>query len=526
MIPDETGHPPRAARWTRFEWLAVGACVALGALRLWTPFTWDQAMFAMGGERVLDGGLLYRDYWDTKQPGIFWFFAAGMRLFGASEAGPHALEVAWFAAFAAALVALARRFFQHRWGAGLAALIVTGFYWAVTEDWHQTQPEGLVAIPMFVSVALALDASRRERGAFPRWLVAGLAAGVIGAFKLLLVAIPAVCWLASLARRARDPRPGAARDLAVGVAGLALGLALPLAATAGALAAQGVWAEAWRAWVVFPREVGERIEGLPLRALRETFTWCLERWTPLLPLAAVGAWTGLRGRNAALVAQLLLWLAACAPIVLVQRFSGWEYHAWLALVPLGLLAALGADALAGPLSALRPPQGPRERRWLLAGALTLLFAQPVALVALQAALLAKDRFATTPALRERHLVRASRGGAYLRFGSEGAFLREAGARPGPIYVIGNPLVYWRSGRRQAVPRTGGILTEFTVAREWREIVAALDSSATPYVFVEPHEAGILDTLGPEGAPMREALATRYREIRRSDYGTWYERVER
>jgi hypothetical protein len=511
--------------WTRLEWLALAACVALGVLNLWAPFTWDQAIFAMGAEKILHGGLLYRDYWDTKQPGVFWFFALAERLFGLSEEGVHALELMWFTAFAAVLITALRRAFDHRWSAGVAALTIVGFYWAVTEDWHQTQPEGLVAFPMFVSAWCALEGARGARWAPLNWFLAGLAGGAVGVFKLLLVALPALCWLMSLGLRARDPRPRRARDLLIAVVALGVGLALPLVIMSAVLMAQGVWAEAWAAWVDFPKKVGAMIHGFPVRALKESFVWFFHSWTSLLPLAVIGAWSGLRGRHAALTAQLLAWIAASFPVILVQRFSGWEYHAWLLLVPLGLLAARGVDVLATPLASLRPPNAPRERRVLLVVALAFLFAQPLAMVVQKTAALAKDRFVSTPALRHRHLLRASRGGAYYRFGSEGAFLQDPAARPGPIFVVGNPLVYWLSGRRQSVPRTGGILTEYYTADDWADTALRLETTATPYVFVEPAEAETLQVTRPRSDAFLALLDTRYRVMRQDRYGTWYERIE-
>jgi hypothetical protein len=208
----------------------------------------------------------------------------------------------------------------------------------------------------------------------------------------------------------------------------------------------------------------------------------------------------------------------------VQRFSGWEYHAWLFLVPLGLLAAHGVDALAGPLDELRPPQARRERRWMLLIAVALIFANPLAEAVQKAAALVKDRFVSTPALRHRHMLRVSRGGAYYRFGNEAAFLREPAAHPGPIFVVGNPLIYWFSGRRQSVPRTGGILTPYYTAEDWADAVRRIDASACAYVFIEPAEAGNLADSRPRSDAFLEMIATRYRLYRQTPYGTWYERT--
>src|ERR1044072_2235741 len=76
----------KTAAWLGVGVLGLVAFVGLGALV--QPFTWDQAVFALGAERLLAGGRLYVDYWDFKQPGIFWFFALAGRLFGVDEGGP------------------------------------------------------------------------------------------------------------------------------------------------------------------------------------------------------------------------------------------------------------------------------------------------------------------------------------------------------------------------------------------------------------------------------------------------------
>ena len=518
------GAAPRAAavRWSALEWGGLALCALLGVLNLWNPFTYDQALFAMGGEHVLNGGLLYRDFWDTKQPGIFWFFALGLRLFGPSEEGVHLLELLWFTGFAAVLMVTLRRAFDHRWGSVAAALLVVGFYWATTRDWHQTQPEGLAQFPLFVAMWFAIEAVRSERGAFSRWVLAGFAGGIVGVFKLLLVGLPALFWLALIGARLADSRPGRVRDVALAIAGLSLGFAIPMGAMLAALASQGLLPDAWYTWVVFPKWVTAQIHGLPLKAWEQTFHWFFAAWSPLLAFAVVGAWTGLRGRQAAFIRLLVLWIVAGFPLLLAQKFSGWEYHLMLFLVPLGLLAARGMDALARPLAGLRPPGAARELRALLLVAVLAVFAPTVVAAAVKAAELAKDRFVTTPAMRARHMLRVSQGGGYYRFTEEGEFLRQPGARPGPIFVIGNPLVQWLSGRRSSLPRNGDILFEYHTAQEWADAARRLEATRTPYVFVEAPKLEQLETFRPRSDALLAVLASRYRVMRESRYGTWFE----
>lgn len=513
---------PRAG-WSTLEWVVLVLCVVLGVLNLWNPFTYDQSLFAMGGHRLLEGGLLYRDYWDTKQPGIFWFFALGVKLFGYSEEGVHVLEVLWFTSFAAVLMASLKRAFDHRWGPAAAALLVVGFYWAITGDWHQTQPEGLVGFPLFVSMWFAHEAAHAPGGPWRRWLLAGLGGGVVGVFKLLLVALPGVFWIFLLVERLLDPRPDKVRDVTRALGALALGFAIPLGLMLAVLGAQGLLPDAWYTWVVFPAKVTSQIHTLPFKALEESFHWFFERWSAVLALALIGAWTSLRGRQRSLARLLLAWLVVGFGLILVQKFSGWEYHLMLFLVPLGLLAARGVDALWRPLSELRPPQAAGERRLLLLLATLAVFANPLSGVLVKTAELLKDRFVLTRAMRTRHMLRVSQGGGYYRFALESEFLRAPGARPGGIYVIGNPLVAWLGGRETSVPRFGGILFEYMSAEEWAATAQRLETTATPYVFLEAPKLEQLEKARPRTAPILDELAAHYRVMRTSRYGTWFER---
>src|SRR5436309_13003867 len=99
----------------------------------------------LGARTLAAGGVLYRDWWAVKQPGIYAFFVTAGRLFGWNERGVHLLEVLWMTGFAAVLAAmLARRRPGVAW---LAPLLVVGVYWAAVGPWHLTQVEGLVGLP-------------------------------------------------------------------------------------------------------------------------------------------------------------------------------------------------------------------------------------------------------------------------------------------------------------------------------------------------------------------------------------------
>ena len=69
-----------------FIFALVGVVVA-GLTKLALPFCGNTALFMTGARMMDQGGVLYVDFWDFKQPGIYWFFLAGGRLFGLTQLG-------------------------------------------------------------------------------------------------------------------------------------------------------------------------------------------------------------------------------------------------------------------------------------------------------------------------------------------------------------------------------------------------------------------------------------------------------
>jgi hypothetical protein len=79
---------------------------ALASIHLPYPFAGDQTLFLLGAAALDRGEVLYVDFWDIKQPGIYLFFWLAGRLFGFSKIGVHLLELIWqlkFPAIAASI---------------------------------------------------------------------------------------------------------------------------------------------------------------------------------------------------------------------------------------------------------------------------------------------------------------------------------------------------------------------------------------------------------------------------------------
>lgn len=506
----------------RTAWVAavIGAIALLGVGALFQPFTWDQAVFALGAERLSAGGRLYVDYWDFKQPGIFWFFAVAGRLFGMREPGIHVLELLWVLALAWLLTRVARRWLGET-ASALAPLAVCGFYYAVAGSWHLLQVEGLAGLPLTLSLAAAWRAERAGRRDRWAWCAAGVAGGVVLLFKLALAPVLAAVWAVPVwDRLRREPaRDDRVRVALLALSALALGTLLSLVAGLGALGGPGVFGRTWWSWVEYPAQLMSRLHGMPVRNLASTGGWLLRNWSLMFAAAAVGTWSVLRRRDDGYGRSLLAWLASGSVVFLMQRWSGWQYQVFLVLVPLGLLATRGLASLAEAVRGRWPgPRSARVVQAVLLGAAAWTFAG-----ATSRTIEAVACGALTDAAAARDLVARRSGGAYDYFARLTEFLLAPGAAPGAIYVLGNPLAYWVSGRPPAVAMPGGM--SIYTAREWEIIARELAAARPPYILLEDPMAAALQERRAVAAPLLDLLDRDYRDGARLGQARWLVRRE-
>lgn len=521
MRPTGRGRSPSSGP-SRLDLGVLAAILLLGAINLPQPFGWDQSIFAIAARRMHEGGLLYRDVWDVKQPGLFLFYWLGGSLFGFDEVGVHAFELLLLMVFAWVLQRSLRRVSTHAWTASLAPLFVIGYYYAHTGDWHLTQAEGLVGFPLFGAMWLAARAHEPGAPAGRLLFLSGLCGGLALLFKLLFLPIVLAFWLVAWVRLARRA-PG----WAAGIGRVALVLAgagVPFAIAAVYFLATRTFGLAWHTNLVYPLTIHPPQPRFRFRWLVDGLSWFGLGWAPLLGLAGFAAASLIGRRRDPLVVPLTLWCASALFVILIQPLSWWQYHYLLLTVPVGVLAARALDRLA---EASATDLGLRGTRAAVAVTLALTFAASPALGAagLKALELARDRGGLTAAARRAHQVRMSRGGAYGRLLEETAFLSRPGARPGDLFVVGNPLIHWLSGRDPAIPRFGGILADYASAEEWAGMVARLREARPPYVFVARDEMEHFRRHPERSRALFAWLASDYMPLRSGPFGAWWERRE-
>jgi len=498
------------------ELATLAALAVLGLVTLPQPFAWDQAMFTIGARKLAAGGALYLDYWDPKQPAMFAFYWLGGLLFGYREIGVHLFELLYMLGFGAAVMAIV----GARYGAfagRAAALLSVGLFFTVCTDGLHSQIECVVGLPLLLALAAVARAGEEPRRA-ARWLVlSGIAGGVALTFKLILAPIVAGFWLVAVIDAATTGFGAGA----IAVLALAFGVALPLGACAAYFAAHGALAIAWWTSFVYPAEVIREAHEPRTHTLIVSARWFATHWAPVAGAAVIGLVRARRWWTDRFALGLVIWLAMASFVLLVQRLSYWSYHFLIFMVPLACLAALGLEYVAGVMAARLPAQATRRA---LAVALGLIaFAPSLGPWAGEVLALARNGFALTPQSLSRQLDEANPGRVYPKVRDEVSFLSEPGAIPGPIWVVGNPLYYWLSGRDQAVARNGGSFIEYASIEEWDRITQSLEQARPAYIYIHDEYGAFLPIRRDRDASFFLLLSTEYQPARRTARGTWYSR---
>ena len=183
--------------------LLVALFAALLMLRLPSlvqPMGADQGLYAYVGERILDGGLAYRDAWDQKPPGIHYVYAA-LRAVSARDVVVPAADL-----LSAAVTAMLLWVLGARAGGPVAGALAAVFFLALSDPGFQryggvrirAQCETFISVA--VTGALVLVTGRKST---IRLLGAGLLVGAAFALKynagvFVLVVIAATAMTAGV----------------------------------------------------------------------------------------------------------------------------------------------------------------------------------------------------------------------------------------------------------------------------------------------------------------------------------------
>jgi hypothetical protein len=497
--------------FNRYDWLALACVTLLGLMHLPLPFHTDQALFTVGALEFKQGAVLYRDFWDYKTPGIFLFYLIGGSLFGFTEVGIHTFELLYQLAFSAILILTLKPYFQFPAIASFTPVFTVGLYYGVSTFYHLTEVEGLVGFPLFLCVWFAYKATLFPQSQ-KRWLLfSGLLGGVVLYFKFVFSPILAGLWLLTLGWLIRHQPKFWLKTLLNFSVYVGLGVFVMILPAFLYFAHFGLLSLLYQTYLGYPSRILKEISYGGLKEFKVGFSWFLSHFAPAIGLGIIGVYAKLSKRLDFLTLSFLIWFSLGFGLVIFQKTGWWQYYYLITLVPIGLLAAKGAEILWIAICDHTPPGRDRLKPMILVSSLILLFGATFDKLGDFAYLLIREQFALTPATRTRFQYEINP--EYRGEDEEIAFLANPNSLPGKIYVIGHPLKYLRSGRMQAIPHQGMAPLSF-LHDQWTLIRQQLEQARPPYVYIKSSYAKFVTS------EVFQLLDRDYTK-QPTAYGTWY-----
>lgn len=494
--------------------LFVIAAVAL--LSLHYPFVADQIVPFYAAKTLHAGGTLYIDFWDNKLPGLVWFHLLAGRLFGFDEAGVRILETIWMLLFSLLLILATRRSLGAMWIASFVPVAVVGTYYAVCDSFHMTQLEILTGLPILLGVWAAAKIECSPQARSVAYFVVGLCGATTMVFKVVFAPMFAAFFLLAAVVALVRHRVGLASVITSMFVPAMAGGAVVIGLVAARFWLDGALEELYWTAFVYPPAALATSPPAPKLRLFESSLFFLAAYSVWLPFALIAMVDWLRRRDDLFVGLTMVWFVTAGGLILIQTFSWWPYHFLMLFTPTGILGVRGATICARYLEAggsLMPRQRNRAIALILLCACASLVFPTYQKIAASVEVFVRrqggpEQFHDFVNIQYREVKRSTR------------FLSASTARPGAIYVFGDPLYYYLSGREPALPIIGWPW-EFFLQEQWEALPGQLEQARPPYIYVDKDNYKMMEV---RRGGVVEYLTNRYARFATDARGTWYQRV--
>ena len=465
--------------------IAWGLFALSAATSLWVPFTGDQYFFAVGAREIAGGARLYLDFWDVKQPGIYWIYLAASYFPLELAQAVRALEIVSWAVtslLAMRIVAAATA------GSSIAVMtpaLVGGAVLLAAPSWHLSQVESFAVLPlMYIAHELT---GGRLRASY--WLSVGVALACLAFLKLLLLAIGGMLVLAGLWQQSRTKPRATYGRLLVASAWVACGFLVTAGILSIPLLMSGSFSEFIRVSFVYPFSVLTADSAAPISRLLGSLLWLLATSFPLAILAAVSLFRSASPGARAVKLILIVWLVAALFVMLIQRNSWWAYHTTLLKPPLLMLGLIVLAQLAARADWW--PECPTLK--LAGGSLCLLFALAAAPAysQLQRKLDLAFVFTISYEDQQRYLNALAPGYPAVQRQSQWSRAQRASS----LCVIGDPAVLFFAGKQ--CPVSVATWSGAALSKEmWRRMATEFSLTRPELVYVATSDRQAVEAHAP------------------------------
>ena len=327
----------------------IGTMASLRAGLLQVPLERDEGDYALGGQLLLEGQRLYRDFYTMRWPGIYAAYAGILSVFGRSTISIHTALLIMHAATTALVYATGRKLYGAVCGLSAAALFGISSSVAVLLG-HTANSEHFINFYALAAIALLISNDRARA-----WQCAagGMLLGIAFVTKQHAGALVVVGWacLVMFGRVAPPYSRALFRPTAIYFAGAAV----PVAA---ALACILIWGgfDQFRIWTIdyaraYSGQVSVRDGWTVLRfelGLMAPILW------PVAILSIAGVVAGARDRKSRWAfVFVMLYLGASVMMVSLGLYFRPHYFLFLC-PPVALLGGKGLQAICDRLRPIAP----------------------------------------------------------------------------------------------------------------------------------------------------------------------------
>jgi hypothetical protein len=478
----------------------------IGCINLPIPFYGDQAFFLVGAKEMSEGMILYRDFWDIKQPGIFIFYLFAGKLFGFTEVGIHFFELLYWLLFSIILLWYLEKFrvFTNKILNYMVPLMVVGTYYSFVHLKYMTQLEVLVNFPLMLVVICNTLYQQESRRRYFWLLISGIAGGLVIFFKLILAPILLALWLYPFIR---ELKTGNFFKVVAHFLLLPAGMVvvwIPFLLYAGK---HDIISLSYSTFFQFPPLVIKYVHAKPWSYLFNSSFNFFSKIALILPFTFFSIFI-LRKRK--LIPEMWTWLVLGIAVIIMQRTSWYAYHFLLLYTPIIILALISVDYIVEwKKSAIF-----RVRKDYLFVAV-LLFMNLFSLYFLGRKVLelSKYNFAVTKrdrmeyAFTNKDNEHAYRVASYLNEDSDKC----------PIFVVNDPLVYYYTGRNQAIAQSGWSMQLF-IPGQIDILRDEIIKNQPCFIFIRKEYNPFFETKGFE---IQQWINRNYIIYRMGNEGTWY-----
>ena len=496
----------------------------VGVINLPTPFGGDQALFITGAKEIANGKVLYKDFWDLKPPGIFYFYYIAGTIFGFNEVGIHLLELIFWLIFSFFLIISLKssNTFENKFSTSLVPLFTSGIYYSYSSVFSLTQVEGIINIFLFITLWLAVVSSKPNSNSILLLFFSGLLGAVIVIFKIIYLPLAGIFWLTVLLNLTFKQRKNFNEILKQYVLPLVVGFFLPLVILFLIYFKLDLLDIVYKTLFIYPSRIATEIPAGSYSSLYNLFLVYFTRFYLMLAFSVLGIFIGLWIKKDLLLTNIIIWFILGLILLSITKLSWWTYHLHLLNVPVGILFILSIDFV---WSALKKNELVNSRK----GKITAVIVLIILFQSFLHVFVGKTKFfmsyVSAPSEATRKQVIANfddKANKYNYSYKIIKILNEHNSLTGEIYVAGHPLFYYLSGRSQAIPINGWIL-EILLPEQWNELNKQLIEKKPVYIFVDIKYMRLISNLSPETVKF---IKENYSVVDNGKRGIWFANKEK